>query len=442
VEQYNLLMASGDIPDVVLNSVLNIKNYYQAWQPVIDPIKADTRRYPNMNKYMIGDEYLDSYLTDPDGKSRIIPMLASRRTGDILMIRKDLLAKYGEKEPVTADDWHRVLTKAKADGKIPYMTRMQRAGIFWRLLSGYTEGLAEDYTEENGKIVYGVLEPRFKAAVELARQWYAEGLIDREYPTTGATQWSEAVLRGDVFAYHDNSATRTFWANEQYIRNNTNFRVEGVGPMQSPTSTKRITKLHYPRVRDSVSAISVNAKNADRILDFYEYCFSDEGFLLQNFGIEGISFEYQNGNPVLLPEYNAADLQKKLGQPGFPVNVGTINTKGGYPGINMNELLFLYEDTSVPANEETRKARDLYEAHPEWIQNHWIASLSFTQEEKDILNPIKAELDTYRGEMLDKFVMGIEPMSRWDDFTAQIRRMNLDTTIKIYQDALDRILKK
>jgi putative aldouronate transport system substrate-binding protein len=43
--------------------------------------------------------------------------------------------------------------------------------------------------------------------------------------------------------------------------------------------------------------------------------------------------------------------------------------------------------------------------------------------------------------MLDKFIMGIEPMSRWDAFAEQIKRMNVQTTIDIYQAALDRLLK-
>jgi putative aldouronate transport system substrate-binding protein len=77
----------------------------------------------------------------------------------------------------------------------------------------------------------------------------------------------------------------------------------------------------------------------------------------------------------------------------------------------------------------------------DFIREDWILSLSFTDEERAILASIKTEIDTYRSEMLDKFIMGIEPMSRWDAFTGQIERMNVRTTIDIYQAALDRLLK-
>jgi putative aldouronate transport system substrate-binding protein len=90
-------------------------------------------------------------------------------------------------------------------------------------------------------------------------------------------------------------------------------------------------------------------------------------------------------------------------------------------------------------HELTREARDLYRNN-DFIRENWIASLNFTDEERSILSPINAELDTYRGEMLDRFIMGVEPMDRWEAFTARVKGMNVDTALEIYQSALDRLL--
>jgi putative aldouronate transport system substrate-binding protein len=56
--------------------------------------------------------------------------------------------------------------------------------------------------------------------------------------------------------------------------------------------------------------------------------------------------------------------------------------------------------------------------------------------------PVRDEIDTYCGKWLDKFIMGIEPMSKWDAFSSHVRKMDLQTTIDIYQKAMDRLLKK
>jgi putative aldouronate transport system substrate-binding protein len=431
-EAFNLLMASGDIPDIVINDVaLRLKNYFQAWLPIDPILKANPARYPNLIKYILNDEYLKSYLPDGDGHVRYIPMLATRRIGDIHIARGDLLQKYKLKEPVTADDWHAALTAAKKDGKIPYMTRYQRGGILYRLMAGYMDCVIEDYFVEDGKVKYGVLDPRFKETIELARKWYSEGLIDPEYPTTDATRWWERVLRGDVFATHDN-IQRIGSGNNEFVNiQKTPYRLIGVGPMQSKFTGKRNTVIHYPHVRDRSAAISVSTKNPERILDFYEYCFSDEGFILMNFGIEGFSFSYANGVPLAYPDY------------GTRVDKGEIRqvlTIRDMPKNQRDELVYDYT-LDREDHKTVRDARDLYQKN-DFIRENWIASLSFTDAERAVLSPIKTELDTFRGEWLDKFIMGVEPMGRWDSFVAQIQRMNLQRTIDIYQTALDRLTKK
>jgi putative aldouronate transport system substrate-binding protein len=431
IESYNLLMAAGDLPDVVAYNVAGLKFYDQAWLPIDTLIKGNPSRYPNLNKYLFNNEYLDAYLTSDDGHLRIVPMLATRRIGDILILRSDLLQKYnGGRQPVTIDDWYQLLTAAKADGKVGYMSRQQRAGLLYRFLAGYMDCVIEDYFVEDGKIKYGVLDPRLREGVEVARKWYAEGLIDREYPTTDSTRWWEAVLRGDVFATHDN-IQRIWSANNEFVNNqHTPYRVMGVGPIQSPRTGKRNTVIHYPHVRDKSASISLSAKNPERILDFFEYCFTDEGFILMNFGIEGQSFNYVNGTPIPDAEYS-----NKVSRGEAPPMASTMDM----PKNQRDELFFDYNQDRVD-HQTVREARDLY-SNNDFIRENWIPSLSFTEAERATLAPINAELDTYRGEMLDKFIMGTEPMGNWDNFVAQIRRMNLDTAMKIYQDALDRLLK-
>jgi putative aldouronate transport system substrate-binding protein len=175
----------------------------------------------------------------------------------------------------------------------------------------------------------------------------------------------------------------------------------------------------------------MSAKNPERILDMFEYCFSDEGNILMNFGIENYSFTYVNGTPTLDPDYT-----KKVSS-GELKHVITIVDM---PKRQKDELFYDYNLDRTDHN-SLRTARDLL-INGNHIQENWISSLVFTDAEKSTLTPIKTDLDTYRSEMLDKFIMGIEPMSNWDAFVTQIQRMNLQKSIDIYQAALDRLNKK
>jgi putative aldouronate transport system substrate-binding protein len=427
-EAYNLLMASGDIPDVVMAQAEMIKRYPRAWVSVDTIIKGNTARYPNLNKYIFESDYLTKYMPDTDGHVRYIPMLATRRIGNMIMARQDLLSRYGLQAPVTLDDWHTLLTRAKQDGLVPYMTRGGRDGLLF-LIQGYLDCVGEDYFAEDGKIKYGVLDPRFKEGIEILRQWYAEGLIDPEYPSTDSTRWWEGVVRGEVFSTHDNIA-RVGAANEEFVNQNVPYRMEGIGPMQSPRTGARHTNVHYPTVRANNIAISINTRNPDRILDMFEYCFSDEGNLLMNYGIENYSFTYVNGVPLADPDY-----ARKLSSG----EIREVITLLDMPKRQRDEL---YTDYTLNREDHAsvRAARDLY-ANNDFIVENWIGSLVFTNDEQAALAPLVADLDTYRSEMLDKFIMGIEPMSRWDAFVSQIQRMNLQRTIDIHQAALDRLLK-
>jgi putative aldouronate transport system substrate-binding protein len=430
-EVFNLMMASGDVPDIVMiNIQTQLKRYPQAWFP-LDTIAKGNPRYPNFNKYVLEDELLQILLNDEEGHERYVPCLATRRQGDILLLRRDLLEKYGEKEPVTLEDWHRVLTKARADGKKPYVTRYGRGGIFRRLLAGYIDCIHEDYFVEDGKVKYGIFDPRFKEAVEIARQWYSEGLIDQEYPTTEGTRWWEGVLRGEVFATHDNTA-RIGGADQEFINQGVPYRIVGVGPMQSPRTGLRRTNNHYPKTRERSVGINIKTARPDRLLDLFEYCYSDEGFILMNYGIEGLSFYYdEKGNPISDPEYG---LKVEKGE--LPHVLTTLDM----PKNQRNELLtgFLLdrEDHAL-----VREATALY-TNNDFIQENWMSSIVLTEDERNTLSPINAELDTYRSEWLDKFIIGAEPMSKWDDFAAQIQKMNVQQGIDIYQTALNRTLGK
>lgn len=429
-ERYNLMMASGNLPDIVCMNVRNLKKYPDAWAPLDDYIVGN-ERYANLDKTIYGDEYLTSYLPSDDGKNRVVPMLATRLIGDILIVRKDLMEAWGlgYDDLVTAEQWHDVLTKAKDEGYIPYMTRYKRAGVLYRLLGGYSDCMQEEYyVDLDGKTVkYGVLEPRFKEVVELARQWYAEGLIDPEYPTTDATIWSEKVLAGEVFATHDNM-TRCNWADKDFMTvQNVDCRVMAVGPMQSPETGLRNTTIHYPRVRDRSCAIAASSKYIERILDYFDYCFSEEGFYAMNWGIEGYSYEMVDGMPVSIDEYVEKSSTREI-QP-----VGTRDE----PKDGCDELIYNFNQYDY--QESTRVGTKLYEDN-DFIRRNWIEAISFTDAENEEMTAREAELDTYRGEMLDKFIMGIEPMENWDAFVDEIKAMGVEKNIAIYQQGLDRAL--
>ncbi|MDW7657785.1 MAG: hypothetical protein SCM11_11510 [Bacillota bacterium] len=64
--------------------------------------------------------------------------------------------------------------------------------------------------------------------------------------------------------------------------------------------------------------------------------------------------------------------------------------------------------------------------------------LTFTAEESLRTSEIMGEVNTYYDEMVNKFIMGVEPLSKYDEYVTRINAMGIDEAIAIYQAALDR----
>lgn len=67
-----------------------------------------------------------------------------------------------------------------------------------------------------------------------------------------------------------------------------------------------------------------------------------------------------------------------------------------------------------------------------------VPPITLTLDESEEIAAISAEVDTYKKEMILKFVKGLEPMENYDAFVETLRSMGADRLTEIYQGALDR----
>lgn len=283
-------------------------------------------------------------------------------------------------------------------------------------------GVREDFFYEDGEIKYGVLDPRLKEVVDYLRDLYANGLIDREYLTTDTAAWQEQILTRGVFAMNDN-ITRISWARTQLDEaGKPDWNYRGVLPMEGPEGI-RMTTIQYPRVRGNSASISHQSPHIDRILDMYDYIFSDEGEMLVNWGIEGVSYHMVNGEPQPDEEYKRQTDADEI--PGIGITRDSPK----------NQIDIDLDYYSTP---EMLEIKDKYEDGI--IQTNYLTPLIFTDEETRTMTPILAEMNTFKDEWLDKFITGIEPMDKYDQFVEDFEALGVATVVDIYNDALDRFM--
>ena len=64
--------------------------------------------------------------------------------------------------------------------------------------------------------------------------------------------------------------------------------------------------------------------------------------------------------------------------------------------------------------------------------------LYLTVEENDKISAVATDLSTYIEQMEAKFITGVEPLSKWDEFVSTIESMGIKDYVKVYQTAYDR----
>ena len=438
-DQLNLLIASNDLPDIIETNPLTYPggpekllqdNVAVEIQDLIDKYAPNFKnlfvRYPEVKKQISTDA----------GKMYCFPWLNFYDVQLVYMghiIREDWLNNLSLEMPQTIDDWYNILTAFKErdpngngeKDEIPYIAiKYERLDPFC-----YAWGLTSDFYVENGNIKYGAIEPRFKDYLSTMRKWYSEGLIDPDYASTDSKQFDSKATSniGGAFYGYSGGQIRTYMTLME--QNDPNYKLAGTRyPVlergQKPPIGHRINMFYG----GGSALITGSNKYVKETVHWLDYNYSPKGHMLCNYGIEGESYVMDNGYPR------------------YTDNIA--KTPNGF----IDELTKYTRFVGNGPWENGKEAQIQYMAHPASIQaienwsqtekGHILPPITPTQEDSLRLNSIMNEINTYKSEMLNKFIMGQEPLDKYDDFVSTLRKMNIEKAIKIQQSALDRYNKR
>ena len=187
---------------------------------------------------------------------------------------------------------------------------------------------------------------------------------------------------------------------------------------------------HFSERSDRVQAgsdwtITTACENPEIAAMMLDYLYSEEGIMLTNYGIEGVSYELVNGEPVyteLLTNNPDMSFNQAL------AIYALFNTAGIY---NVNTRM------DVTYSEEQIASREIWAAHNDTANNYPNAA-SMTIEESEKFYGTYNDIDTYIDENLLSFIIGTTPLSEFDSFKETLISMGIEDCIAIKQDALDR----
>lgn len=431
-EQFNLLIASGELPDIVEwvwpsfpggpekaikdGSILKLND-------IIDKFA------PNLKKYLNANKDIEKMMKTDSGSIYSFPFV---RGDDLLLVfygpilRNDWLKELSLEIPTTVEEWEKVLRafKEKKGADAPFTIN----GIPGDFICG-AFGVNTGYFMSNGKVKYGPLEPGYKAYIEKMNQWYKEGLIDKNFATIDGKGVQANMLNGKSGATLGyTGASLGTWMKA----------MEGkpfeLAAAPFPTKNKGETPIFAQkdwRVPGTGAAISAKSKNVELAARFLDYGYSKEGELLYNFGKEGVSYKMDGAYPRYTEEVTKNPNKLSIGQ---AVSKYARSTYSG-PFVQRKEYIEQY--LVLPQQQAAIKTWSKNDAYKTMVP-----PITPTPEESAKLSKIDSDISTYVDEMRIKFIMGSEPLSNFDKFVDQVKKLNVEEAIKIREAAVERYNKR
>lgn len=427
-EALNLLIASGELPDIIETDVMKLNPTSAIERNVIIELNDIIDKYcPNLKKYLSENPDIDSAIKTDDGKYYCFPFI--RTEPELLsvsgiMLRKDWLDDLGLSVPETMDEWEIVLDAFKKN-KCEYPLAFNMDGLEY-FSSAY--GIKADfYINNDDKICFGAQEEGYKELLTRLNSWYKKGYIDPSFALFDSSIVKTSMLNGTCGVCFGTGGSGM----GQYLSANPDTSKYNLAAAPYPVLNKGDKSeignksLTFP----SVTSVCITAQCKDPVMAarYLDYGYSEEGHMLYNFGIEGESYKMEGG----YPKYTDNIVKNSEGKSMSQMMGMYMRSWDGGPFVQ--DVRYIEQYYGLPQQQEALKV---------WSNNndekHQLPQITLTKDESNELNQIMSEVRTYRSEERIKFVNGTRSLDELDSFAKEFKKLNIDRAIEIQEDGYAR----
>lgn len=273
-----------------------------------------------------------------------------------------------------------------------------------------------------------LLEDGYRNYLTMLNKWYTEGLISSDF-LSGSCNPNDSNNLGDIY-----SGNTGIWYSEyqnlaDYASSIDDDNVY-IAALKDPT-LKKGDKTHFGSSialgssSGFTTSISTQCENTELATKWCNFWFTEQGFLLATYGIEGESYTLDaSGNPVFteLVTNNPNGLSQREAQSMYSLSQ--------FPTLSKKSVDFL------SLNDEQIAAIEVWDSSIDGA--YLMPDVSLTPEESAEYASIMSDINTYASTTVDQMVIGEASLADWDTFTDTLRGMKIDRCVEIYQTALDR----
>lgn len=425
------LYAANDMPDI-FSAFNTTKREMVEDGALLDMTDLISEYAPNLQAYFDENEIL--YRTMVDGRIYTLPQIrvdANLEAGCLPHIRMDLLEDAGLEVPTTWDELAETLVTLcemyDMSGWAARGTGRLIGDNDYSWLDSFGASFSH-YTDEAGAWHMGMIEPRYKDAIEYLRNLIDRGVLDEEWLTTSTSQWQEKLSSGNFLFFYDNP-TFASGINTALSAVDPNARFELIPLLED--SEGKVFNYKQPTHYLDTFYVSADTEDPALLMEFLNWCYSDEGAVTFGYGREGETyFIDENGNPQWLPE--VLERYENAEDPYYQA--------ASDMGVNNGYFCATWTDLSVEVfNRSTINRQYVYDKYKDQLEDGTIV-------EKTVLPPLSVEQDERIQEIkqatwdiakteFSNFVMGNRSMDEYDAFIQQLVDLGVQEWAGILNEA-------
>lgn len=468
-DRVSTTLVSGDLPDMIhfFRDVVTFKKYGPDLFVAVDEY-MDKGQLPNLKKWYEKYPVAVGMMEAPDKHIYGFPQFADYSFSSFaIVLRGDLLRKGGyEADQVkTLDDLKKAFKAVKDQaGRDNIMINRHGLSYFFAY-SMPMFGITQDvyYDDDPGgskKFVFAPELPRFKAYVEFCRYLYENKILHPDFATSTDQEWDAAFANLEVSAMFTEPSR---W--NEFDKRATPALPDGafVAFLLPPEiDGKRYAIRKSPPLNIGFRWPVVIDKKSQYIEDCVramDYIYTEEGRYDLLYGPKGqywtfdssypsgIRFDVEKGlkDKIVLPQLEATVLKdgKKM-EDVVPADAKELLNLGygWYISGVIPEADRLGYNGDLPGNTNglvTKEAIKFYEDNGALKDPE--PSVQLTDAEFQDVARIRTAIQTSVQENVLRFINGQKPLSEFDAFIGELKKMNSEKLVEIYNAALGRMSK-
>lgn len=453
-EKLNLLMASGEYPDVIMGTSFTAQDLekYGVQEHMLTPINDLIDQYcPNIKQRLEENPEWKKDMTSSDGNIYGIPSVDSGGVGHVnspmkYWINQDWLNKLGLAMPTTTEEFKNVLMAFKNNDpngngvadEIPLSGAINswNSDPYLFLLNAFGYFTTDYYYLKDGKINSVLDQNYIKEGLRYMNDLYTNGLIDPAAFTQNYDQLNAIGNNPDIEILGSAGAGHVGMLFD--INNVERYKKYSMMlPLKGPEGYQSIPYQKTTSVSGSNFTITDKCKNPEVAIQIADLFSTAEWAIKGQIGVQGVEWDTADAGTFGMDGVTPAQLKfLKYQTPAQVTDAWWWTYRGMEP--NWKVTVQTVGDIMDPANFESRLYVDTMKLKPYAADVDPMPPLLYSGDDSTAFTQIQTAVNDYAKIAIVEFITGKRDLDKdWDSYLADLKKLGYQDEINLIQKTYD-----